>query len=313
LATLLETLAPRLPPGPDPEAEARASAANKRRMIETAEAFLAILPTAEKPVAAALPKPAYSVAAPIHPELAVMANHGEVQWYEPLLLDAATAEARLWSGGYAAQAAELLGRLGEDAYTIFLRRYLREGLAKFGNDWRFADIVSVLLCLTDLIRPRRYLEIGVRRGRSASAVASRAPDVAMVLCDMWIQNYAGIDNPGPELVASQLKAIGHHGSHEFLSGSSHVEIPKYFAAHPEAFFDLITVDGDHSRVGAAQDLANVLPRLSIGGAVVFDDIAHPKHPELAEVWETLVQSDKRFSAFSFTALGYGVGFAIRQR
>ncbi len=313
LADLLETLAPRLSPGPNPEIETHASAANKARMVRTAEAFLAILPNAGKVAPATLPKPVYAVAAPIHPELSVLADQGEVQWYEPLLLDAATAEARLWSGGYAAQAGELLGRLGEDAYTIFLQRYLREGIAKFGKDWRFADIVSVLLCLTDLIRPRRYLEIGVRRGRSASAVASRAPDVAMVLCDMWIQNYAGIDNPGPELVQSQLEAIGHRGGHEFLSGSSHVEIPKYLQAHPDIFFDLITVDGDHSRVGAAQDLANVLPRLSIGGAVVFDDISHPKHPELAEVWQTLVAGDKRFSSFAFTALGYGVGFAIRQR
>jgi predicted O-methyltransferase YrrM len=313
LADLLETLAPRLPPGPDPEAETRASAANQRRMIERAEAFLGILPKPAPSAREEWPKPVYEAAAPVNPELALLAAPGETQWYAPLLLDAATAEARLWSGGYAALASELLERLGEDAYTIFLRRYLRSGLAKFGNDWHFADIVSVLLCLADLIRPRRYLEIGVRRGRSASAVASRAPEVEMVLCDMWIRNYAGIDNPGPELVAAQLKEIGHRGGHEFLSGSSHVEIPKYLAAHPERFFDLITVDGDHSRAGAALDLANVLPRLSIGGAVVFDDIAHPKHPELAEVWHKLVAGDPRFSAFSFTALGYGVGFAIRQR
>jgi hypothetical protein len=59
-------------------------------------------------------------------------------------------------------------------------------------------------------------------------------------------------------------------------------------------------------------MCDVLPRLAIGGAIVFDDIAHPAHPELNGVWQSLVVNDDRFSSWSFRDAGYGVGFAIRK-
>ena len=46
------------------------------------------------------------------------------------------------------------------------------GRGKAGGDWRYADILTVLAAACDLIRPRSYLEIGVRRGRSMAMVAS---------------------------------------------------------------------------------------------------------------------------------------------
>jgi hypothetical protein len=56
----------------------------------------------------------------------------------------------------------------------------------------------------------------------------------------------------------------------------------------------------------------VLPHLNIGGAIVFDDVSHPSHPELAQVWDDIVGSDPRFSSFTYVDAGYGVGFAIRK-
>ena len=81
---------------------------------------------------------------------------------------------------------------------------------------------------------------------------------------------------------------------------------------PTARFDVITIDGDHSELGAAQDMCDTLPRLAVGGAVVFDDIAHPKHPELNRVWRELVENDDRFSCWSYRDSGYGVGCAVRK-
>lgn len=237
---------------------------------------------------------------------------GETAWYPPVMAAAPTAERRLYSHDYLADAARLLERLEPDAYSRYLLRYYADGRARFGADWRYADIVTVLLCLADLIRPCDYLEIGVRRGRSACAVASRAPDCRMDLFDMWIGNYAGMSNPGPDLVAAELAKIGHgSGLSQFIDGDSHETLPAHFASHPDAAYDLITVDGDHSLTGAAQDLFDVLPRLRIGGAVVFDDIAHPAHPELWMLWQRMVVDDPRFSSFSYREAGYGVGFAIR--
>jgi predicted O-methyltransferase YrrM len=213
---------------------------------------------------------------------------------------------------YIRQALDLLRRLSSDDYAAYLIRYLENGLARFGERWGYADIVTVLLGLADQLWPVHYLEIGVRRGRSACAVASRAPDCAMILLDMWLPNYAGMENPGPDLVRAELAKIGHRGPVDFVNGNSHETIPAYFRNHPDVAFDIITVDGDHTNLGAAQDLADVLPRLKIGGAIVFDDISHPAHPGLRDVWRRLVQTDRRYSCYDFSSVGYGVGFAIRR-
>jgi predicted O-methyltransferase YrrM len=238
----------------------------------------------------------------------------EVEFYNGPMIGAEALAARFAAGGAGSvpAAQSLLKRLSPDTYNQYLLRYYEAGLERFGDDWAYADIITVLLGLSDELAPESYLEVGVRRGRSACAVAARSPNCSMVLFDMWIANYAGMENPGPEFVRSELLAVGHRGAVEFVDGDSHITLPRYFAEHPEAAFDIITVDGDHSDRGAAQDLANVLPRLKIGGAIVFDDIAHPAHPGLREVWRQLVEQDRRFSTYLFDSVGYGVGFALRK-
>jgi len=52
--------------------------------------------------------------------------------------------------------------------------------------------------------------------------------------------------------------------------------------------------------------------LTVGGAVVFDDVCHPLHPELSGVWREMVIEDPRFSSWSCNDVGYGVAFAIRR-
>lgn len=237
---------------------------------------------------------------------------GTAPWYPPVMAAAPTAERLLYGRDYLSEAARLLERLEPDDYSRDLLRFYAEGRSRFGADWRYADIITVLLCLADLIQPRNYLEIGVRRGRSACAVASRAPDCRMDLFDLWIQGYAGMSNPGPDFVAAELAKAGQRpGLTRFIDGDSHQTLPAHFAAYPDAAYDLITVDGDHGLEGAARDLSDVLPRLRVGGAVVFDDIAHPAHPELWALWRGLVAEDPRFSSFSYREAGYGVGFAFR--
>lgn len=237
---------------------------------------------------------------------------GETEWYPPVMEGAPALAEKIVTGKYVERARELLTGLSPDAYSSYMVRYYSEGLERFGDRWRYADIVTVLLALSERLRPAWYLEIGVRRGRSACAVASAYPEANLVLCDMWIRNYAAMENPGPDFVRAELQRVAHAGSCEFVEGNSHETLPKYFQKHPAAVFDLITVDGDHSDDGAAQDLCDVLPRLAVGGAIVFDDIAHPQHPGLRDVWDRLVARDPRFSVFLFEEVGYGVGFAIRK-
>lgn len=228
------------------------------------------------------------------------------------MIGADTIAAQLFDSRLIETALDLMERLTPDDYTTFLTDYYADGLRRFAANWRYADIVTVLLCLSRLLKPKSYLEIGVRRGRSVAAVASVSADCALTLLDMWVKDYAGMENPGGEFVKRELALVGHVGPIKLIDGDSHETLPALFREFPDAAFDLITVDGDHETAGAIQDLCDVLPRLNAGGAIVFDDVCHPLHPELADVWHELVASDPRFSAYTYRDTGYGVGFAIRK-
>jgi len=153
--------------------------------------------------------------------------------------------------------------------------------------------------LSETLRPETYLEVGVRRGFSMAMVASGVPDVRIYGFDMWFRDYAGSENPGPDFVRSELANVGYRGAPVFISGNSHETLPAFFSdtrsgwlrrrrmnrlapARPEAV-DLVLVDGDHSLLGAYQDLMDTLPRLSVGGVLVFDDVApDPTHVDPAQ-------------------------------
>lgn len=143
-------------------------------------------------------------------------------------------------------------------------------------------------------------------------VAATCPECEIVGFDLWTSDYAGMPSPGPDFVRGEMKKLGYAGDLTFIGGDSHDTVPRFLDVHPAKFFDLITVDGDHSEEGAEDDLRNVLPRVKVGGVLVFDDISHPAHPYLADVWQRVVVVDPRFATWQFTELGYGVAFAIRR-
>jgi hypothetical protein len=72
---------------------------------------------------------------------------------------------------------------------------------------------------------------------------------------------------------------------------------------------MITVDGDHTVGGAAADLATVMPRLKVGGVLLFDDLLNP--PALQRVWDRLVKHDGRYLTWEFAEAGTGIAAAIR--
>jgi predicted O-methyltransferase YrrM len=264
---------------------------------------------------AVLPEPVYAEGAPRATAMcSPQAAQGDTEWYPPVMLGAQAIGEELTANAprYVEAALTLLTQLAPDAYGEYVIDFYRRGLRRYGAAWGYVDIVTALLALGERLRPERYLEIGVRRGRSVCAVASVVPDCAMTMFDMWVQNYAGMDNPGPELVERELLKLGHRGAREFISGNSHETLKAYFKQHPDAYFDLITVDGDHSNQGAAEDIADILPRLKIGGVVVFDDVSNPNVAGLGEVWQRMVARNPRFSAFTYDDVGYGVGLGVRK-
>jgi predicted O-methyltransferase YrrM len=235
------------------------------------------------------------------------------KWYPPVMLDPGTIFARARRPETREKVIEVLSTLTPDEYSVFLSAYVSDGLAKFKADWQYLDIVNVLYAAAELVRPATYLEVGVRRGRSMSMVAATVPQAKLFGFDMWVSNYAGMDNPGAQFVASELRKIGHVGQVEFLAGNSHETLPAFFRQHPSQMFDIITVDGDHSDKGAYRDLRDVLPHLARGGVLVFDDINHPDHPNLYAVWKKALRDSKLpLAEAAYFDLGYGVALAIRK-
>lgn len=200
-----------------------------------------------------------------------------------------------------------------DDYTRYMDALYRDGRKRFGSSWHYLDIVNVLFAAAKLVQPKLYLEIGVRRGRSCSTVVRACPSVNLVLCDMWIQGYGGMENPGERFVQDQLKKHGHTGGVKFLNGNSHEMIPMLMQANPDVRFDMITVDGDHTPEGAEADLLQTLPRIAPGGVAIFDDIVHPVHPELLGVWRKVIAKLGYFRTYEFDEVGYGVAIAVRVR
>ena len=96
----------------------------------------------------------------VHAPAAGMAN-----WYPSVMIGAAALGNQILRPETVAEANSLLASLTPDDYSIFLQNFYADGLRRFGKDWGYGDIVTVLLVLTRHIQPRNYLEIGVRRGR----------------------------------------------------------------------------------------------------------------------------------------------------
>ncbi len=204
---------------------------------------------------------------------------------------------------------DLIDRLTESEELAGQQAWIKIAREQFGKHLRFADLTTTLWAAATFVRPSSYLEIGVRTGRSACAVGATNPECAICGFDLWIAEYADVPNPGPGFVRKELQAVGHHGPVDLISGDSRETVPAYLREHPDLFFDLITVDGDHSLLGAATDLANVLPRLKVGGIVVLDDIATSL--AVRRAWEQLVKRDLRFVTWEYTDDGNGVAAAIR--
>ena len=210
-----------------------------------------------------------------------------------------------------AAARNVTAMLEPDDYLRMLLSYYDKGMATFGESWGYVDISSALIAAATLTKPRNYLEVGVRRGRSLACVASAVPDVAISAFDMWIANYGNNPNPGPEFVTSELTKFAFRGAIEFINGNSHETLPQYFGSNPGVEFDLMTIDGDHTYYGALADLRDALPHLAIGGVVIFDDVGHPRLPHLIEAWKTAMQEDRGIKFAVYDGLGYGVAVGVR--
>lgn len=249
---------------------------------------------------------------PMVPSSTFTSDTISTQFYPPLIVSAGMIMDLAKSENCIKNVRNIFEKLKSDRYLEYLKEYYDSGLFRYGDRWQYADIATILYATCQLIRPANYLEIGVRTGRSMAVVAAANPDCEILGCDMWIKNYAEMENPGQAFVRGELKKVNYRGNVQFLDGDSHKLLPQYFKSHPDTFFDLITVDGDHSYRGASMDLREVLPRLKIGGVIIFDDTVQRNMEYLYTVWDRYVGSQNRFSCAHYGDLGLGISVAIRK-
>ena len=235
-----------------------------------------------------------------------------IQLYDPHLIGVQTLGDQCKHADTAQCVLKILEELESEPSINFVKDFISKGLKIYGKNWKYADINTVLYAIGKNIKISNYLEIGVRRGRSMSVLASQANDADFYGFDLWVKNYTGSENPGAEFVRSELKKFNYKGKLTFIDGDSKKTIPNFFKNNPNLYFDVITVDGDHSLNGAKIDLRNVLDKLKIGGILVFDDISSQEHPYLSNVWENIIKKRKNFYSWEFSELGLGVAFAIRK-
>jgi predicted O-methyltransferase YrrM len=203
---------------------------------------------------------------------------------------------------------DLLANLTPSEETASQQVFYRGLQEQFGSFLRYADLNTVLWGAATILRPSNYLEIGVRRGRSAAVVGAVAPGCSIYGFDLWQEVYFADPNLGPDFVRDELRRAGHRGTVELVSGNSAETLPAFMREHTDAYFDIVTIDGAKAFDIVASDYANALGRVKVGGIVVTDDIAYA--PALGRIWHELVGRSGRFIMAQFSGAG-GVSAAIR--
>jgi SAM-dependent methyltransferase len=107
-----------------------------------------------------------------------------------------------------------------------------------------------------LPRGGRIAEVGTERGRFAAHILSVCDPVELHLIDL---DFSVID----PAVATDRRVRLHQGqSHERM------------ADFPDAYFDWVYIDGDHSYGGISRDIRAAAPKTKPDGFLVFNDFAH---------------------------------------
>lgn len=156
-----------------------------------------------------------------------------------------------------------------------------------------------------LVAPKAILEVGVRLGYSLVAMLRGFPQVNYIL---GLDNESGMKG-SQRLAEANLRAAGYKRELD-LPVCDATGLPAAWFAHLTNAFDLVHVDGDHSRSATAKVMMAGWKTLAPGGVMVVDDYnALPVIEAVDEVIADIFAGRKNLAtAFGFqTYTGWWVG------
>lgn len=175
------------------------------------------------------------------------------------------------------------------------------------------ECYHILHWLAYLIKPKTYLEIGVREGASLLCVLVKEPEIIdfvqsclqddrlhnsdeivervkegfhlrdpEIICYLFDNWSAEGMEKGEERVDNLLKKGLNYEHYAIYSGDSKKTIPLVNTIMLDRMMvDLAFVDGDHTSAGALADFENLAGHFRV---LVAHDLMHPQYPELMDVF-----------------------------
>jgi predicted O-methyltransferase YrrM len=141
---------------------------------------------------------------------------------------------------------------------------------------------------------RRICEIGFNAGHSALEFLKVSPTSTYVFFDLCEHAYT-------QPCADYLQAV-YQTPMTFVFGDSRVTLPRWIQANPAALgtFDLVHVDGGHTKECATSDLLCAYLLTRVGGIILVDDINSKKIMPAVNAWmaQGVLQIDPTFEATS---------------
>src|SRR5215217_6027727 len=148
---------------------------------------------------------------------------------------------------------------------------LRDGLGRGLHFWQYPNQLAPYLSLFSEIPVRRYLELGVQHGGT------------FVLSTEYFDRFHAME----KAIAVDISRVRSGPAYRRMQPrASFVTVdsgePRFARMlEREGPFDLVLIDGDHSREAVRRDWETVRPHASV---IAFHDIVDSMSPGVAEVW-----------------------------
>jgi glycosyltransferase involved in cell wall biosynthesis len=175
---------------------------------------------------------------------------------------------------------------------------------QFLNFSAWSKLIPVLYALFTVLKPRRYVELGVHNGMSFFAACQVAKQLDIkthcVAIDSWLGDpHASFHSS--EILDNFLGTLRQDYPSQHYIQSFFSDAAKCFET---SSVDLLHIDGFHSYEAVKSDFETWLPKMSGSGVVIFHDInVHERGFGVWRYWEELKEKYPSFSFYHCHGLG----------